>query len=155
VRVAVITISDRASSGVYEDLCGPEIERLIREHYPHCELKRDIVADEKSEIESVLKKYWGVDYIITTGGTGISPRDVTPEVTKEFCDRSLPGIAETLRRESYKETPFAVFSRGYAGIKGNTIVVNFPGSLKAVRLCTGILAPVMEHGIKMIRGEHH
>ena len=88
-------------------------------------------------------------------GTGISPRDVTPEATRRFCERELPGIAEMLRARSYEETPMAVLSRGCAGLKGRTIVVNFPGSLKAASLCVRLLIPVMEHALSMLRGEGH
>jgi molybdopterin adenylyltransferase len=80
---------------------------------------------------------------------------VTPEATRGYCERELPGIAEALRAESYKETPTAVLSRGVAGIRGETIIVNFPGSVKAVRLCTRVLIPVMEHALSMLRGEGH
>jgi molybdopterin adenylyltransferase len=155
VRVAVITISDRASRGEYEDLSGPEIERLLREGLPGAEVSRRIVPDETPRILAALQESAGVDFIITTGGTGISPRDVTPEATRQFCDRELPGIAETLRAQSYRETPSAMLSRGYAGLKGNTVVVNLPGSLKAVRLGVKTLLPVMEHALRMIRGEGH
>lgn len=155
MKVAVITISDRASKGIYEDLSGPEIEKLLLEAYPDMEIVRALVPDEKQAIRSALERHLGSDYILTTGGTGISPRDVTPEVTEEFCDRELPGIAEALRAESYKETKNAMFSRGFAGVKDSTIIVNFPGSVKAVRLCTQVLLPVLPHGPKMLRGEGH
>ena len=85
----------------------------------------------------------------------MSERDITPETTIQFCDKRLPGIEETLRAESLKETSSAMLSRGAAGIKGSTVIVNFPGSVKAVRLCTKVLAPVMEHAMQMIRGEGH
>jgi molybdopterin adenylyltransferase len=153
--VSVITISDRAFKGKYQDLSGPEIESLILERFPDAEIKREVVPDEPEKIAAAFDKHLSADYIFTTGGTGISPRDCTPETTQSYCDRALPGIAEILRAESYAETPFAILSRGYAGLKANTIIVNFPGSLKAVRLCTRIMLPVMEHGIQMLRGEGH
>jgi len=155
VRVSVITISDRASRGEYEDRSGAEIECLLREKFPEAEMSRDIVPDEPESITAAFRKNSDADYILTTGGTGISLRDRTPEVTESYCDRAIPGIAERLRAESYSETPFSILSRGYAGIKDRTIIVNFPGSLKAVRLCVRILLPVMEHGLRMIRGEGH
>ena len=112
------------------------------------------------ERDNILSTFAGhlsaeVDYIITTRGTGISPRDITPEVTTEYCDRELPGIAEILRAESYLETRNAMLSRGFAGLKGNTFIINFPGSLKAVRLCTRVLIPIMDHSLKMLRGGDH
>ena len=155
MTVAVITVSDRASRGEYADKSGPEIEKLILEAYSHASIIRTVVPDEQEAILKSFNKYEEADYILTTGGTGISARDVTPEVTKKWCERELPGVAEILRSESYRETPNAMFSRGFAGIKGNTIIVNFPGSVKAARFCTELLIPVMEHGISMIRGEGH
>ncbi len=155
MRVTVVTISDRAHKGAYEDLSGPEIERIISESFPHADVRREIIPDDEGALREALNRHTDSDYILTTGGTGISPRDITPETTEEFCDRSLPGIAEVLRAESYRETKNAMFSRGYAGLKGNTIIVNFPGSVKAVKTCTGLMVPIMEHGIKMMRGEGH
>ena len=155
MKAAVITISDRASKGIYEDLSGPEIVRIIREKVPDCIIERKIVPDEAPEILEALESFNGYDFILTTGGTGIGPRDVTPGVTEKYCDRELPGISETLRAESLKETNSAMLSRGFSGMKGNTIIINFPGSVKAVRLCTGVVAPVMIHAVKMIKGEGH
>lgn len=155
MKAAVITISDRASRGIYEDLSGPEIEKILKEQVPSCITERVIVPDEEKDILKALKSFEGYDFILTTGGTGIGPRDVTPNITEKYCDRELPGISETLRTESLKETNSAMLSRGYSGMKGNTIIVNFPGSVKAVRLCTKVVAPVMVHAVKMILGEGH
>ena len=155
MTVAVITISDRASRGEYEDLSGPEIEREVRARYPSAAVTRSIVPDEPDAILAELHAHEGVDFILTTGGTGLSPRDVTPEMTLRFCEKEVPGIAEVLRAQSYLETPAAILSRGTAGLRGSTVVVNFPGSPKAVRLCMKVLGPVMEHAIRMIRAEGH
>lgn len=155
MKVTVITISDRAAKGIYEDLSGPAIEKIIKENIAFTEITRVIVPDEKEEILKALKDAAATDFILTTGGTGLSKRDITPEICEEYCDRSLPGISETLRSESCKETPNAMLSRGYAGIKDKTVIVNFPGSVKAVTLCTNILLPVMEHALKMINNEGH
>ncbi|MCF6334781.1 MAG: MogA/MoaB family molybdenum cofactor biosynthesis protein [Spirochaetales bacterium] len=155
MKAAVITISDRASKGIYEDLSGPEIERLIKEMVPACVISRKIVPDEEDDILKAMKLFTGYDFILTTGGTGIGSRDVTPNVTAKYCDRELPGISETLRAESLKETNSAMLSRGFSGMKDNTIIINFPGSVKAVTLCTKIIAPVMVHAVKMIKGEGH
>jgi len=155
VKVTVITISDRASKGEYEDRSGPEIESILREQLPGAAVNRAVVADEEEAILQALRENTGADFILTTGGTGIGPRDLTHDVTERYCDRALPGISELLRTESYRETKTAILSRGYAGVKGRTIIVNFPGSIKAVRLCTLTLAPVMEHAVKMLRGEGH
>ena len=155
MKVAVITVSDRASKGIYEDRSGAKIIQILKDKITDINIDKEIVPDEKEEIFSALEKFLGYDFIITTGGTGISQRDVTPEVTKDFCEKELPGIAETLRFESLKETKTAMLSRGYAGIKGKTIVINFPGSVKAVTLCTNVIVPIMEHAIMMIEGKPH
>jgi molybdopterin adenylyltransferase len=155
LEVAVITVSDRAFKGEYQDLSGPTIVEMISESPLETNVTLTIVPDDKSQIRTAILQNIGKHYIITTGGTGISPRDVTPDVTEELCDKALPGIAEMLRFESYKETKNAVFSRGYCGIRENTIIVNFPGSVKAVTLCAELLLPLMEHGIKMLQGAKH
>ncbi len=155
LTIAVITVSDRAFNLEYQDLSGPKIKEIILESDLATEVSLTLVPDEKEAIQEAINKNLNKDYIFTTGGTGLSLRDITPEVTKEICEKELPGISELLRRESYHETRNAVFSRGYSGLKGKTIIVNFPGSLKAVTLCTRLLIPIMEHGIKMIQGGKH
>jgi molybdopterin adenylyltransferase len=155
VRVSVITISDRAARGEYEDRSGPEIAAQLHRRFPEASIEREVVADEEPAIMDALRRHARADFILTTGGTGISPRDRAPEVTRAFCERELPGIAETLRAESYRETPNAMLSRGYAGQRGGTIIVNLPGSPKAVRLGVRVLLPVMEHALRMLRGEGH
>ena len=155
MRVSVITISDRASRGEYQDLSGPELEREILARFPGSTVTRRIVADEVPQIVAALEAASGSDFILTSGGTGIGPRDVTPEASRQFCDREIPGIAEALRAHSLAETPAAMLSRGIAGIRGSCIVVNLPGSPKAVRRCMEALGPVMEHALAMLRGEGH
>ena len=155
MTVSVITISDRASAGVYEDATGPEIERLLLEAHPRARVSREIVSDDVEGISEALQRHERSDVILTTGGTGISPRDVTPEATRLFCDRELPGISEAIRAESYRETPNALLSRAYAGVRGSTLVINFPGSSRAIRLCMRVVAPILEHAARMMRGESH
>jgi len=155
LEVAVITVSDRAFKGEYEDLSGPEIRDILQKSELNIDVVLTVVPDEKEAIRQAIIGSLDKDYIFTNGGTGISPRDITPEVTEEICEKELPGISEYLRRESFKETKNAVLSRGYSGVKGKTIIVNFPGSVKAVSLCTRLLIPVLEHGVKMIKGEKH
>lgn len=155
LKAAVITVSDRASEGVYEDVSGSTIREILKEAYPDIELKSKVISDAKEKIIRAFEEHSDCDWIFTTGGTGISPRDVTPEAAEEFCDTPLPGISETIRAESYKETPNAMLSRGYAGRKGNTLIVNFPGSVKAVRLCTRIIIPIIKHAQEMIKGKGH
>jgi len=155
VRVSVITISDRASRGEYEDLSGAELEREVLTRFPGSIVTRHLAADEVPQILAALEAASDSDFILTSGGTGIGPRDVTPEASRQFCDREIPGIAEALRAHSLAETPAAMLSRGIAGVRGSCIVVNLPGSPKAVRRCMEALGPVMEHALAMLRGEGH
>ncbi len=155
MKVTVITISDRAFNKVYEDLSGKEIISILKDYDENIAINYVLVPDEKDMIFNALKENTDSNYILTTGGTGLSKRDVTPEVTEKFCEKELSGISETLRFESLKETKNAMLSRGYAGIKGQTIVINFPGSVKAVRLCTKVILPILKHGIMMINGKSH
>ena len=155
LKIAVITASDRAYNGEYPDRSGPKIKEIIEKSGIEVNVNLTIVPDEKDLLKKEIEWNLDKDYIITTGGTGISKRDITPEVTKSVCEMELPGIAEMLRSESYKETRFAVFSRGIAGIKKNTIIINFPGSVKAVTLCTKLILPLLEHGISMMNDGKH
>ena len=157
MKIAVVTVSDRASAGVYADASGPAIEETLREILPGAEILRSIVSDGKEPVLAALERQAedGADWILTTGGTGPAPRDLTPEATRAFCDREMPGIAEYLRAKSLEETPNAVFSRQYSGMRGAVFVVNLPGSERAARFCARLLAPLMEHGRRMARGEGH
>jgi molybdenum cofactor synthesis domain-containing protein len=155
MTVSVITVSDRASTGEGDDQSGPAIEKILRESFSRIVVSRSVVPDAEHEIRKALESNAASDFIFTTGGTGIGPRDITPDVTERFCDRALPGIAEVLRAESYKQTRNAMISRAYAGLKGKCIVVNFPGSLKAVRLCTRLIVDIMEHAREILEGHGH
>ncbi len=155
MKILVITISDRASKGEYEDLSGPAVREILEESIPGAEVEVVVVPDEEDEIERALESGLGRDAIITTGGTGLGPRDITPEVTERFCDRAVPGISEMLRAKSLKETPNAALSRGYAGMKGNTLVVNIPGSVRGASFYARLLAPLLIHAARMINGEGH
>lgn len=155
LKIAVITVSDRAFKGEYEDLSGPRIKEIIAASELETEVSLTVVPDEREQIKKAIADNIGKDYIFTTGGTGISPRDITPDITGEVCEKELPGIAEMLRRESYKETKNAVFSRGISGVIDKTIIVNLPGSVKAVTLCTKLMLPIMKHGIKMLHDGKH
>jgi molybdopterin adenylyltransferase len=155
VKVLVVTISDRASRGEYEDLSGPAIEKALLEIIPCVGIQKTVVPDEKSAILQALSTGLMCDIIITTGGTGLSPRDITPEVTREFCEKDVPGIAEFIRSESTKQTRNAILSRGYAGLKGSTLIMNFPGSVKAADFCARLMAPILGHAMSMIAGGGH
>jgi molybdopterin adenylyltransferase len=157
MKVAVVVASDRASKGEYEDLSGQVAVRRVLEAYPDAETQRLVVSDEPSELARAFKEAadWGAQFIISSGGTGIGPRDNTPEVTAAFCDRQLPGIAEAIRAESLKETASAQLSRGMAGMAGKVIVVNLPGSVNAVETGLRVLLPIMAHALRMIEGGDH
>jgi molybdopterin adenylyltransferase len=155
MKIAVITVSDRASAGIYEDKSGPEIVRLLAEALPAAEVATVLVPDEEPAIFAALRAHASADWIITTGGTGPSPRDVTPEATRTFIQRELPGIAQAIMQASLAETSSAAFSRAIAGQRGACLVVNLPGSPRAVRCGMGVLIPLLDHGAKMVRGEGH
>jgi len=155
VKIAVITVSDRASKGIYEDLSGPAIEKVFTEQCAGALIVREIVSDGVEPVLSALARHTDADWVITTGGTGPSPRDLTPEATVRYCDRLMPGISEFLRAKSLEQTPFAVFSRGVAGMKGFQYVVNFPGSVKAAVFHAELLVPLLEHGTAMALGKGH
>lgn len=155
MKILVLTISDRASQGVYNDQSGPVIEQVLRSLIAAPQVVRSVVPDDKQAILNALGENTDKDVILTTGGTGLSPRDITPDVTTEFCDRLVPGIAEFIRSASLQETPRAVLSRGVAGQKGHTLIVNFPGSPKAAEFCARLIAPLLAHALEMMKGKSH
>ncbi len=155
MKILVVTISDRAFKGEYEDISGPAVREILEASVPSADVEVIIVPDEEDGILRALESGLGGDAVITAGGTGLGPRDITPEVTERFCDRAAPGIAEMLRAESLKETPNAALSRGYAGMKGRTLIVNIPGSVKGASFCARLLAPLLVHAAGMMRGEGH
>ncbi len=152
ITAAIITLSDKGSRGEREDLGGPAIREIIEkigasvEHY-------EIIPDEKELIKEKLIDYSAkVDLIITTGGTGLSPRDVTPEATLEVIDREIPGIAEAMRMEGLKKTDRAMLSRAVAGVRGSSLIINLPGSPKAIREGLSAVAGVIPHAVEKIKG---
>lgn len=157
LNIAILTISDRASQGIYEDLSGPAAQetltRILQEHQLTFLLK--IIPDEQNQITDELKSLamQNYDYIFTTGGTGIGPRDVTPEATREVIAKEIPGIAEAIRAFSLTKKSSAMLSRGIAGLTGETIIINLPGSPKAVKEIVEYLAPVLEHAVYMVKDE--
>ena len=149
-----MTVSDKGYAGEREDSSGPLLEELLRKMGAQV-VQQTIVPDEQAEIRRTLIALADeahLDLIITTGGTGPAPRDVTPEATRAVIEREMPGLAEVLRFEGYRQTPLAVISRGVAGIRGRTLIVNLPGSPKAVREGLETLIPVLPHAIRMLRG---
>ena len=152
-RVGILTISDRGARGEYEDRSGPVIRQLLNERTPWDVTLQDVVADDLNVIVNTLRQWCaaGIHLILTTGGTGFAPRDVTPEATRAVVERMAPGIAEALRAESLKVTRHAMLSRGIAGIRGNTLIVNLPGSPRAVRENMEVLLPVLPHALELLR----
>lgn len=151
--VAVLTVSDKGSAGLREDLSGPAVRALVGPKGGQV-VASEIVPDEADQVAAWLRRWADddrVDLVITTGGTGLSPRDITPEATKSVLDREAPGIAEAIRFESYKKVPMAMFSRAVAGIRGRTLIVNLPGSPRAVGECLEVLLPVLPHAIQTLR----
>ncbi len=153
ITAAVLTLSDKGSRGEREDLSGAMIKKMlgrigaIVKYY-------DILPDERILIRNKLRKYSGrVDLILTTGGTGLSPRDVTPDATRDVIDREVPGIGEAMRLAGLKKTNRSMLSRAVAGVKGRTLIINLPGSPKAVRENLEVILDVIPHAIEKIKGD--
>jgi len=155
VKVTVITVSDRAFKGAYTDQSGPKIVQILKENFDDIVIETFVIPDDADILYQSFVTSSDSDFIITTGGTGLSERDITPETTECFCTKEIPGISEVIRRESCKETPNAMLSRAYSGFRGKCIIVNMPGSPKAVELATKVIVPIMKHAINMFRGKEH
>jgi molybdopterin adenylyltransferase len=157
VKIGRVTISDRAAAGVYEDSSGPQIEECLREFLnAKAVLEFVIVPDEKDLISAAPRKFVDVlqcDLVVTTGGTGISARDVTPEATRAVLERELPGFGEMMRAQSFPKVRSALLSRATAGTRGRTLIVNLPGKPSAVRECLEILPPAIREGVAHLRGD--
>jgi molybdopterin adenylyltransferase len=155
IRTAILTLSDKGSKGEREDESGKIIREMIAgigavvDHY-------EVLPDEKRLIIERLERLADsgtIDLILTTGGTGVAPRDVTPEATRAVIDRELPGMAEAMRAESLKKTPHAMISRAVAGVREQTLIVNLPGSPRAVRENLVVILPALPHAIEKIKGD--
>jgi molybdopterin adenylyltransferase len=153
ITVAVLTMSDRGSKGEREDLSGPIIEDMIKAI--GAEVKYfEILPDEKELIKEKLIEYSKkADLILTTGGTGLAPRDVTPEATLDVLDKQVPGLAEAMRSEGLKKTSRSMLSRAVAGVKGRSLIINLPGSPKAVKENLAVILDVIPHAIEKIKGD--
>jgi len=148
----VITVSDSAAAGRREDLSGPEAKRILEES-GFTVRSIDVLPDERMLIEARLRRAAEEKFslVVTSGGTGLSPRDVTPEATLAVVEREVPGIADLMRIESLKVTPRAALSRAVAGTAGTTLIINLPGSVKGVRECLMAVRPILAHAIETLK----
>ena len=157
MKIGRITISDRASAGIYTDLSGPEIEKVLGEFFGDAvTFESAIVPDEIDLISSTLRKFADelkCDLVVTTGGTGIAARDVTPEATRPILEKELPGFGEIMRVQSFAIVKTAILSRALAGTRGRSMIINLPGKPRAIRECLEVLAPAIREGVAHLRGE--
>ena len=153
MKAGILTVSDKGARGEREDRSGPAIREMIEAAGGEV-VRTAIVPDEKEEIQAALIAWTdeGMDIVLTTGGTGFSPRDWTPEATKSVIEREAPGIPEAMRRAGAEKTPSAMLSRAAAGIRKSTLIVNLPGSEKAVRESLAAILPALPHAIEILRG---
>jgi molybdopterin adenylyltransferase len=152
VKAAVLTVSDGVHAGTREDASGDVLEELLGAE--GFEVARRVVPDERESIVEALAELAGESRVVlTTGGTGFAPRDVTPEATMTLLDRLAPGIAEAIRADAAARTPHALLSRGVAGLRGETLVVNLPGSTGGCRDGFAVLRPALKHGLELAAGE--
>jgi molybdenum cofactor synthesis domain-containing protein len=156
--VGILTISTKGAAGEREDASGEVIRELVTAPpLSAIVAERAIVSDDRAAIEQVLRRWADeshLDLILTTGGTGLSPTDITPEATLAALDRQAPGIVEAMRRETLAKTPFAMLSRAVAGTRGATLIINLPGSPKGARECLEVVMPVLPHAIDLVSGRH-
>jgi molybdopterin adenylyltransferase len=156
MKIARVTLSDRASAGVYADESGPEIERIAAAHFAEpLEWTRVLLADDRAALEAALRRLADVEQcplIITTGGTGPAPRDITPEATRAVIEKELPGFGEIMRLQSYAKVKTAILSRATAGVRGRSLIVNLPGRPRAIGECLPLIVPAIAEALDHIAG---
>ena len=155
IRFGILTLSDRSARGEREDASGPALADLIRAQNWSV-VKQTLLPDDESVIRAELMTWadsGDVDVIVTTGGTGFSPRDITPEATRAIIQREAPGLVEAMRSASLPKTPHAMLSRSVAGIRGKTLIINLPGSPKGALENLQVVIPVLDHAIQLLKGD--
>ena len=156
MRAAVVTVSDRSFRGERADMSGPVLTRLLEAMGAEV-VESLIVPDDQAMIAQTLIRLSDAaacELVVTTGGTGVSPRDVTPEATRSVVEKTLPGMEEAIRQESLTRTPFAMLSRAVVGVRRRTLIINLPGSPKAVQECFAVVHPVLAHAVALLRDEN-
>ena len=157
MKIARVTLSDRASAGIYEDRSGPEIERVFAEHCAEpVEWVTALIPDDRDDIAEILRKMCDEEecaLVLTTGGTGPAARDVTPEATRSVLERELPGFGEIMRIQSFAKVPTSILSRATAGTRGRTLIVNLPGNPRAIGECLPLILPAIREAMRHLRGE--
>jgi molybdopterin adenylyltransferase len=154
MRLAVLTISDRCSQGLLTDTAGPAVVALLRNEWGDAEINTLLLADDEDAIAAALEKLSQEDasLVLTVGGTGFGPRDRTPEATRRVIDRETPGLAEAMRFNGAGRNPYAWLSRGVAGLKGSTLIVNLPGSRRGAEESLGSILALIKHGLEIAAG---
>lgn len=155
IKAAIIVISDSCSAGEREDESGIFLQKKMEEA-GWSVVNYLVIPDQKDLIKESLSKLAGeVDVILTSGGTGLGERDVTPEATREILEKEVPGISEAMRMQTFAKTPYSVLSRGISGVKNQTLIINLPGSLKGVKESLEVVLPVIPHAVEIIKGSVH
>jgi molybdopterin adenylyltransferase len=152
--LAVITISDRCSEGLMADTAGPAVVARLKDQWPQAEILTRLLKDDEDAIAAALEELsaQGAALLLTVGGTGLGPRDRTPEATRRVIDREAPGLAEAMRTKGAEQNPFAWLSRGVAGLRGGTLIVNLPGSRRGAEESWTTIAALVGHGLEVARG---
>ena len=152
--MAVLTISDRCSQGLLEDTAGPAVVALLRRHWAHAEIRTGLLADDEDAIAATLEKLCqdSAVLVLTVGGTGVGPRDRTPEATRRVIDREAPGLAEAMRFHGAERNPYAWLSRGVAGLRDSMLIVNLPGSLRGAEESLAAILDLVRHGLMVAAG---